>query len=163
MPPRTDLKRRGEVVELLFLYRAAALGLTVCKPYGDSAKYDFLVDASGHFTRVQVRSVSILQHSAYRISCGSGAGKKPYTPDDIDLLAAYIVPEDAWYLIPVSAFAPAIGIRLHPGSRRRFERFRDAWHLLWNAALKRRTACRNLPLTAPCPSASPGPTRLLDA
>ncbi len=132
MPPLADLKHQGELAELLFLYRVAALGLVVSKPYGESAKYDFLVDADGHLTRVQVKSVSTAHRGAYRISCGSGQNSKiPYTAADIDLLAAYIVPEDVWYLIPVSAFAPVTGLRLRPGSRRRFERFRDAWHLLY--------------------------------
>ncbi len=132
MPPTADLKRQGELVELLFLYRAAALGLLVSKPYGDSAKYDFLVDAAGHLTRVQVKSVSTAHRGAYRVSSGSGLRSKiPYTAADIDLLAAYIIPEDAWYLIPISAFAPVTGLRLRPGSRRRFEPFRDAWRLLW--------------------------------
>ena len=40
-------KRRGEVVELAFLYKAVSLGFGVAKPYGDSECYDFIVDWSG--------------------------------------------------------------------------------------------------------------------
>ncbi len=132
MPSFVGLKRQGEIVELLFLYRASSLGLVVSKPYGDTAKYDFLVDAAGHLTRVQVKSVAVPQRRAYRICCGSGVrSKKPYTAADIDLLAACIIPEDVWYLIPVSAFAPVTCLWLRPGSRRKFESFREAWHLLY--------------------------------
>ncbi len=131
MPPLADFKRRGEAAELLFLYRAAALGLIVSKPYGDSAKYDFIVDTAGHLTRVQVKSVAVAQHGAYRVCGASGSrNKTPYTAADIDLLAAYIIPEAVWYPIPVSTFAPVTTIWLRPGSKRRFESYRDAWYLL---------------------------------
>ncbi len=95
---------------------------------------------------MQVKSVSIPEHGAYRICCACGGSRRPrdgassgkglsgtkapYTAAEIDLLAAYIIPEDTWYLIPVSAFAPVQGLRLRPGSERKFEGFRDAWHLL---------------------------------
>src|SRR5438552_12970322 len=49
-------KRRGEWVELQFMARAAAHGLTVSKPWGDSARYDFIVEQRGRFRRVQVKS-----------------------------------------------------------------------------------------------------------
>jgi len=37
-------KRRGEIVELAFLYKAVALGFGVAQPYGDSESYDFILD-----------------------------------------------------------------------------------------------------------------------
>ncbi len=151
MPPLADLKHQGELAELLFLYRVTALGPIVSKPYGDNARYDFVVDAAGHLTRVQVKSVSVAHRGAYRVCCGSGQNSKtPYTAADIDVLAAYIIPEDAWYLIPVSAFAPTKGLRLRPGSRRKFERFRDAWRLLYGPDLGR------------CAGPVPSSGRLLD-
>jgi hypothetical protein len=38
-------KRRGEWVELQFMARAHAHGLVVSKPWGDSARYDFVVES----------------------------------------------------------------------------------------------------------------------
>lgn len=38
-------KRRGEWVELQFMARAHAHGLIVSKPWGDSARYDFIVES----------------------------------------------------------------------------------------------------------------------
>src|SRR5512138_814516 len=43
MPGYSVLKCQGDVAELLFPYRTVALGLIVSKPYGDNAKYDFLL------------------------------------------------------------------------------------------------------------------------
>ncbi len=132
MPLFADLKRQGDVAKMLFLARATALGLTVSKPFSDSAKYDFLVDASGLITRVQVKSVSVTDRGAYHVCCAAGLTcKRAYTAADIDLLVVYIFPEDAWYLIPVAAFTPHKGFRLRPGSANLFEHFRDAWRLLF--------------------------------
>lgn len=137
MPRPPDPKRQGEVAELVFMRKAIGLGFAVAKPWGENHRYDFIVDCAGHLTRVQVKSVAVPQYDAYRISAGAGhRSKRAYTRRDIDLLAAYVIPEDAWYLIPVSAFSPVKSLRLcpHRPSRRRFERFREAWHLLRSPA-----------------------------
>jgi hypothetical protein len=44
-PP--DQKRRGEMGEAAFLLKASALGFGVAKPWGDSERYDFIVDVAG--------------------------------------------------------------------------------------------------------------------
>ena len=43
----TTRKRRGEAAEAAFLAKASGLGFGVAKPWGDSERYDFLLD-SGH-------------------------------------------------------------------------------------------------------------------
>ena len=50
-------------------------------------------------------------------------------------MVAYIVAEDAWYVVPVAAFAPRTGLKLFPSGCKRkksglFEKYRDAWHLM---------------------------------
>ncbi len=125
-----DAKRQGELAEVAFIHKAVELGFTVSKPYGESSAYDFLVEKAGRVARVQVKSVAVLRNGTYRISSGNGhSSKHAYTGAEIDVLAAYVIPEQAWYLIPVSAFSPAKSIHLCPQrpSRRRFERYREAW------------------------------------
>lgn len=129
---RRDPKLQGELAELAFLHHAVSLGFRVAKPYGDSSRYDFIVDAGGVLTRVQVKSVAVPSRDSYRITSASGhSSKSAYTSSEIDLLAAYIIPEDTWYLIPINAFTPVKTIRLcpHQPSRRRFEIYREAWKL----------------------------------
>src|SRR5205823_12454031 len=96
-PPSSERKLQGEWAEVCFLWRAASLGFAVSKPYGDSTRYDFVVDADAGLQRVQVKSVSQMDNKlSYRVSCGSGGGtKRGYTSGDIDFLAAYIIPHDA--------------------------------------------------------------------
>jgi len=138
-------KRRGEVVELAFLYKAVSLGFGVAKPYGDSECYDFIVDSSrdshgpepgGRLWRVQVKSTHRYRKGGYLVgACHFSAGctKQAYTPEQIDFLVVCIVPEEAWYVIPVQAFVPRKWLSFYPqnsGSKGRFEHFREAWYLM---------------------------------
>ena len=38
-------KKRGELAELAFVYKAASMGFAVARPYGDSDRYDFIVQS----------------------------------------------------------------------------------------------------------------------
>ncbi|HXE89386.1 MAG TPA: group I intron-associated PD-(D/E)XK endonuclease [Terriglobales bacterium] len=132
---RSLAKLKGEWAELQFLSRALSLGLKVGRVYGDSSRYDFLVDAAGRLSRVQVKSVWRRQHGTYRISAQRGAplGKVPYESSELDFVIGYVVPEDAWYVIPARALSRRRSFWVFPHrsrSRGRFEKYRDAWHLL---------------------------------
>ena len=136
-----NAKRNGELVEVAFLHKAVSLGFAVAKPYGDSEPYDFILDATRcgapQLWRVQVKSSGCNFHGAYHITAGhfsSRPTKVGYTPEQIDFLVAYIVPEDAWYVLPIRAFAPRRYLSFFPhipkSSRGRYENFRNAWNLM---------------------------------
>jgi len=58
-----------------------------------------------------------------------------YTSDEIDVLVAYVGPENAWYVIPIEAFRSVKGVKLFPVRRRRpskHEKYREAWELMMN-------------------------------
>ena len=101
------LKQRGELAEMGFMFKAAGLGFGVAKPWGDSERYDFILDSGKRLWRVQVKSTYVERSHSY----GSRLRRrrpatKAYTAEQIDFLVAYIVAEDSWYVIPVGAFAP---------------------------------------------------------
>jgi len=126
------LKQRGELAEVGFMFKAAGLGFGVAKPWGDSERYDFILDSGKRFWRVQVKSNYVARTHSYNVHtrANTAGKKKPYTAKQIDFLVAYIVAEDAWYVIPVGAFAPLIQLKLYPtGSKSggRFEKYREAW------------------------------------
>ncbi len=133
---RTSLaKLKGEWAELQFMTRALSLGLRVARLHGDSARYDFLVDAAGRLSRVQVKSVWRRHNGTYRISAQRGApcGKVPYHAGEVDFVIGYVVPEDAWYIVPARALARRRSFWVYPHrarSRGRFEQYREAWRLL---------------------------------
>ena len=129
-----DPTLQGSLAELCFTLRAIEHGLIVSRPISP-APYDFITDSGGFFRRVQVKSVSVpdRRQAGYRVSSGfGGSSRRPYSARQIDLLAAFIIPAAAWYIIPISAFAPCKTIRLHPRdpTRDRFGRYREAWDLL---------------------------------
>ncbi len=140
-----DKKRLGEQAEAVFLQRAVRYGLAIAKPWGDSERYDFVIDGGGRFWRVQVKSCRRQQHKHYGYpfkahSAGLGY-KKAYTADQVDILAAYIVPEDCWYIIPLEALNSALTFTIHtypaPSGRNcgrhrthDFEPYREAWWIL---------------------------------
>ena len=95
-------KQKGEWAECAFLSRALALGLIVSKPWGDSARYDFAVEGRHGFRRVQVKSCwgRNPYDGLYHVNTARTGNRRRYCFRQVDLIAAYIVPEDAWVLHP---------------------------------------------------------------
>ena len=125
-------KWMGEVAESAFLHKAMELGLMVSKPWGDSSRYDFVVDAGEGLVRVQVKSTECLCDERYAVAAHGCNPKVGYGPEEIDYLVAWVVPEDAWYVIPVKAFAPRRNLWLYPRGAHagQYEKYREAWELL---------------------------------
>jgi hypothetical protein len=208
-------KRRGELAELAFVLKAANQGLGVSRPYGDSERYDFILDtrdvnvgrtlpsaSSGQalsaavdlstdstkknprkiagtknekssdasrkrkttrnaeknkkniplrqpssipaahtpdpsppLWRVQVKCSTQLSTGLYRVNAHrrSNGHAVPYRPGEIHFFAAYIIPEDTWYIIPLPAVRGVTSLLFR---RRRdprpglYDAYREAWHLL---------------------------------
>jgi PD-(D/E)XK endonuclease len=133
---RPNSKRTGEISEAAFLHKAVSLGLKVTKPWGDSERYDFVVDSGTRLWRVQIKSTSALHAGGYQIQPIHhvyGERKLAYTSEEIDALAAHIVPLDVWYVLPVNALGSGTSLRLYPDGgckTARFEQYREAWNLL---------------------------------
>ena len=93
-------KRRGEWAELQFIAAAAKHGLQVFNPWGDSASYDTVIETHGRFIRIQIKSTTSRRpEGCYRCNVHPASGL-PYKRGDFDFLAAYVIPEDVWYIIP---------------------------------------------------------------
>jgi PD-(D/E)XK nuclease superfamily protein len=122
-------KARGEWAELRFMARAAEHGLCVAKPWGDMAPFDFIVEHHGRFLRVQVKSTKYRRWNSYR--CCVVANGVPYSSDQLDFIAAYVIPADTWYIIPAAATNGQQDILLSPRKNSKFSRYREAWHLLY--------------------------------
>jgi hypothetical protein len=90
------LKLRGEWAELRFMARAAEHGLQVTKPWGETARYNFVVEHAGTFVRV--KSTGFVDRGGY--SCLARGCRGAYEGDPFDFLAAYLIPENVWYVIP---------------------------------------------------------------
>ena len=132
-------KRRGEWVELQFMARATSHDLVCSKPWGDSCAYDNVTDYRGLFNRIQIKSSSYRSRSPrgqfYGYPCNTRPPSRRNTyAGKIDFFAFYLVPEDLWYIIPISALRPGrstCAIHLNPHNPRSFySKYLEAWHLL---------------------------------
>ena len=68
-----NTKRRGELAELTFVLKAANLGFGVARPYGDSERYDVILDArdiTSSVGRAGMGQASVGQASMGRASMG---------------------------------------------------------------------------------------------
>ncbi len=149
---RPNTKRGGEAAEAEFIARAAGYNFRIAKPWGDSDAYDVLVGMGQGFLRVQVKSTACFRGCAYRVKGGGSAG--PYSKDDIDFLAAHIVPEDTWYIVPVEVFSGVDALHFNPRARAKgqYERYREAWCLL--ACEPKARGWQDIPVLCRCKSLS---------
>jgi hypothetical protein len=139
-PNTFNAKLRGELVEMMFMLQASLRGLIVAKPYGDSRRYDFITDTGRRLCRVQVKSSARRSGNGFVVNATSRRhSREIYTAADIDFLIAYIIPRNAWYIVPVTALHAASFMVYPDGCRRgapyaRYDQYRQAWPLLGASA-----------------------------
>jgi len=123
-------KQRGEWVEMLFMARAAEHGFQVSKPWGDSASYDFVVEHGAKCVRVQVKSTMHQRHGGHCCQV-RGSHQRPYVDSSFDFAAIYLIPADAWYIIPTAQIAGQVSLFFSPKLRNsKYGQYEEAWHLL---------------------------------
>ena len=125
-----NTKDRGVWAELCFAVRAMQEGLRPARPFGDPREYDFLVHhKSKRITRVQVKSTTYKKGLWY--NCTLKTCRKPYKKDSFDFIAAFVVPEDVWYILPEKTVRGMSSLGLNPSSRAsKYDAYKEAWHLL---------------------------------
>ena len=144
-----DKKSRGEWAEMRFLVAAAEHGLQVSKPWGEMSHYDFVTGHESCLARVQVKSTTYkIKDSKIKdaYSCAVRGGHRPYVGNVFDFVAAYVIPEDTWYIIPLAEIYGRGTISLYPNAkindehrkdeRMKYEKYKEAWHLLRSASQK---------------------------
>ena len=132
---RKNTKVTGERSEAAFLNQATNRDFGIAKPWGDSRRYDFILDNGSRLHRIQIKCTECIRAQAYetRATYSLGKGRAVYTKKDIDFIAAHVVPLDIWYIIPVEICTPHPMLRFYPhrtAKKMRLEPYREAWHLL---------------------------------
>jgi hypothetical protein len=99
-------KQRGELAEMMFMVKAAQKGFATAKPYG-----------------------------AYMVNLQRNANGEvvPYDVSEIDFVVAYVVPCDAWFVIPVEAIygRQSAKLCLHGNPRSgKLGKYWEAWGLM---------------------------------
>jgi len=126
-------KRRGEWAEMVFAVRAMKLRLCLARPWGESSGYDFLVDQGERIVRVQVKS-TIFKEGEEGYSCSLKDSKGPYKKGTFEFVAAYVIPEDVWFILPEKKIRGMWSVGLHPKlETAKYREYQEAWHLLSGA------------------------------
>ena len=134
-------KRRGSQYEAAFVTQALKRGLDILEPYGDYMPYDVMVqNGDGRILRVQVKGTGnqIKNKPGYKVIAATGnATKTPINPDEVDVLAAYVEPEDTWYVLPVVKLKVNVSVYLNPNTKRngRYEVWKEAWNVFQNGGI----------------------------
>lgn len=117
----------GDIVELQCMSKFIELGYEVSIPYGNGAKYDFIVDINGKFIRIQCKScshpkikktINEYDQSAIQIATISQTTNTQktvrhlYTKQQIDYFATYY--NQQVYLIPVEQCSTSKTLRFTP-------------------------------------------------
>ena len=124
------MKSQGDIAELKFMLLNKELGYTVSKPFGEDCKYDVIVDIGTELQRVQVKSTrnkeTTNRKDCYNcLVCSGHNSKQRYTVESIDYIAIYVIPEDAWYKIPIKEVrGKTVKLYPHRKTNHTYEKFR---------------------------------------
>jgi hypothetical protein len=127
-----DKKKRGEWVEMRFVAEAAERGLPASKPFGDSENFDVVVGRPGKFVAVQVKCTIFPSKNGEGYLCSVCSSHNIYRPEAFDFLAALVVPNDVWYILPMKEIQGMRSVTLCTATGR-YEKYREAWELLREA------------------------------
>jgi len=104
-------------------------------PFGHVHRYDFIVESGKNLWRVQVKTGTRMNRGLYDVSTRRHVNSVAvaYDESELDFLAAYIIPEETWYILPAHQVAGHRTLLFRPkGFPRRdlYAYYREAWHLL---------------------------------
>jgi hypothetical protein len=133
------ITRRGDLGEVAFVHKAMSLGYVVGKPYGQMHRYDFMVEGGNRLWRVQVKTSTCMRDGRYQLCVQRITHRRvvAYKKSELDFVVAYLMPEQAWYVLPISVIAGRRSLLLAPPGFRgknRLAQYLEAWHLLGKPA-----------------------------
>jgi hypothetical protein len=85
---------------------------------------------------VQVKGTIAELPNAKGYMCSVSTNNKRYQAGAFDFMAAYVIPQDAWYNIPAKLILGLryISLCTTNGGEAKYEQYREAWHLLREAS-----------------------------
>jgi len=129
----------GTLFEHSFFVEAMKRGLVPFLPMQPRRPQDCIImNQAGKMYKVQIKGThtTVIESSgAKRFKIQPVQGSVHKTPLDctkVDILVAYVEPEDAYYIIPCMEIENVKGIWLYshnPKSKAKFEKYRDRWDL----------------------------------
>jgi hypothetical protein len=113
--------QKGAIAETALVHAAAKLCIPVYKPISEGSRYDMIFDVDSRLFRVQCKwavrlgDVVMIRCRSCRRS-GTGLVHRPYTTQEIDLIAGYCADVDQCYVVPFADYfrRGSIHLRLEP-------------------------------------------------
>lgn len=99
-------KAKGAQTELECITYLHGLGYDISIPWGDNARYDFVLDVNHKLYKIQCKTSSLQEEGVYKFKCNStyvnaqGNRTENYTAEEVDFFCTFI--EGKCYLIPYS-------------------------------------------------------------
>ena len=109
-------KTKGSIAELAVATRLVKEGWRVLLPYGENTRYDLVAERQGRFVRIQVKYATP-KAGVLPVNCCSSNNWSvlPYTPEEIDVIAAYNSQDERIYFVPVTQLPKGhMKLRLDP-------------------------------------------------
>ncbi len=133
--------QKGAIAEAAIALAALRLGIAVYRPMSNE-RYDMIFDIGQALLRVQCKWAK-RRGDAVVVSChrcrrdAAGLVRRNYTPEELDVFAAYCAPLDRCYLIPFDAVPPSgvLHLRLSPARNNQRARIRWASEFAFSATL----------------------------
>jgi hypothetical protein len=106
MPSTIHPKERGQRSEAAVLHAFVRRGITVLQPFGDSERYYLVIEASGRFYRVQVKTGRLkdgrIQFATRSTGTHTRKVEKEGYEGEVDVFAAYSPEMERTYIVPLS-------------------------------------------------------------
>jgi prevent-host-death family protein len=124
-----DSNQKGAIAETQIAAAAVRLGIPVFSPVTEHGRYDLVFEIASRLWKVQCKWGALDEHGSvmtvYLHSCRfspSGYIRKPYTEEEIDLVAVYCGELDRCYLLPSSVLAERSTMSLRLSAPRNSQR-----------------------------------------
>ena len=117
----TNPKAVGERTEGQILAAFLRAGKVVLTPFGDSQRYDLVIDEDGKFTRVQCKTGKIVNGCVRFPTCSNNwnNGTRKNYRGQVEIFAVYVPQNGKIYTVPVDAVGiKGCNLRLEPTKNR---------------------------------------------
>jgi PD-(D/E)XK endonuclease len=100
-----NTKQKGDIAEAQVLAAFLKAGMSVLMPFGDRSRYDLVVEESGKFKRIQVKTGRVkgtsLIFNSYSVTSENGRVKHVNYRGQVDYFAVYNPSSGKIYMVPV--------------------------------------------------------------
>lgn len=104
MTEKKNTKRIGEISEAKVLASLLSAGYVVLQPYGDNQRYDLVIEETGSFKRVQVKTARLTEFNSITFSTRSISSNGKTVSNyrgQIEFFGIYCPEIDKCYLVPI--------------------------------------------------------------